>query len=65
MIIHAFVQDKFHVNLVSIGDLVLASEIIEENKGKSSRKYYVSKRIPMTVEESNRVFKYLKECQLR
>ena len=37
VVIHAFVQDKFKVNLVSIGDLVLASEIFEENKGKSSK----------------------------
>ena len=36
LVIHAFSQDKFKVNLVSVGDLVLASEIFEENKGKSS-----------------------------
>ena len=36
LIIHAFTQDKFKVNLVSVGDLVLASEIFEESKGKSS-----------------------------
>ena len=36
LIIHAFSQDKFKVNLVSVGDLVLASEIFEESKGKSS-----------------------------
>ena len=38
VVIHAFTQDKFKVNLVSIGDLVLASEIFEESRGKSSRK---------------------------
>ena len=38
VIIHAFTQDKFKVNLISIGDLVLASEIFEESKGKSSTK---------------------------
>ena len=37
VVIHAFAQDKFKVNLVSIGDLVLASEIFEENKGSSFR----------------------------
>ena len=37
VIIHAFAQDKFHVNLVSIGDLVLASKVFEESKGKSFR----------------------------
>ena len=36
LVIHAFAQDKFKVNLVSVGDLVLASEIFEESKGKSS-----------------------------
>ena len=35
LIIHAFTQDKFKVNMVSIGDLVLASEIFEESKGRS------------------------------
>ena len=45
VVIHAFVQDKFHVNLVSIGDLVLASEVIEESKGKSFRKCNVLKRV--------------------
>ena len=39
VIIHAFTQDKFKVNLVSIGDLVLASEIFEDSKGRSFRKY--------------------------
>ena len=39
VIIHAFTQDKFKVNLVSIGDLVLASEIFEDSKGWSFRKY--------------------------
>ena len=34
VVIHAFTQDKFKVNTVSIGDLVLASEIFEESKGK-------------------------------
>ena len=33
VVIHAFTQDKFKVNKVSIGDLVLASEIFEESKG--------------------------------
>ena len=33
--IHAFTQDKFKMNLVSIGDLVLASKIFDESKGKS------------------------------
>ena len=37
VIIHAFAQDKFHVNLVSIGDLVLASKVFEESEGKSFR----------------------------
>ena len=36
MVIHAFTQDTFKVNKVSLGDLVLASEIFEESKGKSS-----------------------------
>ena len=43
VIIHAYTQDKFQVNLVSIGDLVLASEIFENSKGKSFRSftYYI------------------------
>ena len=35
VVIHAFSQDKFKLNLVSIGDLVLASKIFESSKGKS------------------------------
>ena len=35
VIIHAFTHDKFKVTKVSIGDLVLASEIFEESKGRS------------------------------
>ena len=35
VVIHAFLQDKFKVNKVSIGDLVLASEIFQESKGPS------------------------------
>ena len=34
VVIHAFTHDKFKINKVSIGDLVLASEIFEESKGK-------------------------------
>ena len=34
VVIHAFLQDKFTVNKVSIGDLVLASEIFQESKGR-------------------------------
>lgn len=45
VIIHAFAQDKFHVNLVSIGDLVLASKIFEESKGKSLRKIMYERSI--------------------
>ena len=36
VVIHAFLQDKFKVNKVSIGDLVLASEIFQESKGRGS-----------------------------
>ena len=36
VVIHAFLQDKFKVNKVSIGDLVLASEIFQESKGRVS-----------------------------
>jgi len=36
VVIHAFLQDKFKVNKVSIGDLVLASEIFQESKGEGS-----------------------------
>ena len=38
VVIYAYTQDKFKVNLVSIGDLVLASEIFEDSKGKSFQK---------------------------
>ena len=41
VVIHAFAQDKFKVNSVSIGDLVLASEIFEESKGLSFKKISV------------------------
>lgn len=34
VVIHAFTHDKFKVNKVSIGDLVLASKIFEQSKGK-------------------------------
>lgn len=33
MVVHAYINDKVQVDLVSLGDLVLASEIYEENKG--------------------------------
>ena len=35
VVIHAFAQDKFYVNLISVGDLVLSSEVIESSEGKS------------------------------
>ena len=35
IVIHAYSQDKFRVDRISLGDLVLASEIIEESKGKN------------------------------
>ena len=37
VVIHGYTQDKFQVNLVSIGDLVLASEIFDKSKGQSSK----------------------------
>ena len=43
--IHAFNQDKFKMNLISLGDLILSSQIFEENKGmerKSKILYYES-----------------------
>ena len=46
LIIHAFTQDKFRVNMVSIGDLVLASEIFEDSKGRSFKD-------PWTMEKSD------------
>ena len=39
VIIHAFTQDKFKLKLVSMGDFLLASEIFEDSKGRSSQKH--------------------------
>ena len=33
IIIHGYMNDKLRLDLVSLGDLVLAAEIFEENKG--------------------------------
>ena len=33
IVVHGYMNDKFRVDLVSFGDLVLASEINEESKG--------------------------------
>ena len=35
VVLHGYREDKFKVNQISIGDLVLASEIFEDSKGKS------------------------------
>ena len=49
VVLHGFGQDKFKVNQVSLGDLVLASEVFEDGKGKSLRSYH-----PACLEISNR-----------
>lgn len=36
--IHGYTQDKFRLNLLSLGDLILASHIFEDSKGKVYRK---------------------------
>ena len=34
IVIHGYTNDKFRVDLVSLGDLILSSEIFEDSKGK-------------------------------
>ena len=33
--IHGYTQDKFKLNLISLGDLILASHIFEDSKGRA------------------------------
>ena len=39
VVLHGFREDKFKVNQVSIGDLILASEIFENSKVKSLKNF--------------------------
>lgn len=33
IVVHGYLNDKFKIDLISFGDLVLASQIFDENKG--------------------------------
>ena len=37
IVIHGYMNDKFRVDLVSLGDLILSSEIFEDSRGKIKR----------------------------
>lgn len=42
IVVHGYLNDKFKIDIISLGDLVLASQIFDENKGMIFFLHFIS-----------------------